>query len=81
MKQLECSVLGLVNHSGLVLARKCLDGGVWDKVDMSHCTIKDTDGIPFIVYSTYLQMPANISSRSTQNHSCVNKHSKLYIHL
>ena len=62
---MQCSEISELFWSGLNATRKCLDGGVWDEVDMSQCTIKDTDEIPFIVYSTYLQIPEHINNSST----------------
>ena len=69
--RMQCSEISELFWSGLNATRKCLDGGVWDEVDMSQCTIKDTDEIPFIVYSAYLQIPEHInSSISTLSQVC-----------
>ena len=64
--RIQCSEISGSFWTGLYATRKCLDGGVWDGVDVSQCTIKDTNEIPFIVYSTYLQLLDN-SSLSTLN--------------
>ena len=66
--RIQCSEISRSFWTGLYATRKCLDGGVWDGVDVSQCTIKDTNEIPFIVYSTYLRILDNInSSISTLN--------------
>ena len=66
--RIQCSKISGSFWTGLYATRKCLDGGVWDAVDVSQCTVKDTNKIAFIVYSTYLQLLDNInSSISTLN--------------
>ena len=60
--RMQCSEIRGVFWSGLYASRKCLNDGVWDEVDMSQCTIKNSDELPFIVYSLYLEMPEHINS-------------------
>ena len=50
---IQCSEISTSFWSGLYVTRKCLDGGVWDEVDVSQCTINYTNKMPFIIYSTY----------------------------
>ena len=58
----QCFEISELFWSGLYATRKCLDGGIWDEVDMSQCTIKDNDNSSFIIYSIYLQTTENINS-------------------
>ena len=60
--RMQCSEISTVFWPGLYATRECLSGGVWDEVDMSQCTIKNSDGMPFIVYSLYLEMPEHINN-------------------
>ena len=62
--RIQCSKISGVFWPDLYATRKCLDDGVWDEVDMSQCTIKDSDEMPLIVYSTYLQIPEHIINGS-----------------
>ena len=59
---IQCSEISESFWSGLYVTRKCLYGGVWDEVDVSQCTTKDTNKMPFIMYSTYLKMIENFNT-------------------
>ena len=53
--RIQCSRISEIFWSGLDATRKCLDGGVWDEVDMSQCTMKN-DKSSLIIYSSHLNM-------------------------
>ena len=53
--RIQCSEISEIFWSGLNATRKCLDGGVWDEVDMSQCTMKN-DKSSLIMYSSHLNM-------------------------
>ena len=59
---IQCSEINESFWSDLYVTRKCLDGGVWDEVDVSQCTTKDTNKMPFIMYSTYLTTLENLNT-------------------
>ena len=52
---MQCSGISELFWSGLNATRKCLDGGAWDEVDMSQCTMKNNQS-SLITYSTHLNM-------------------------
>lgn len=52
---MECYEIDELFWTGLYATRNCLEGGVWDEVDMSQCTVKN-DRSSLIAYSTYLNM-------------------------
>ena len=53
-----CSEISEVFWSGLYATRKCLDGGVWNDVDMSQCTLRNNRSA-LIIYSTHLNITNN----------------------
>ena len=56
--RMQCSEISELFWSGPYATRRCLDGGVWDEVDMSQCTMKN-DRSSLIIYSTHLNMTNN----------------------
>ena len=48
--------LAIISHFSGVARRKCLDGGRWDRVDISECVNKEISDLRIKVTETFYQL-------------------------